>query len=153
VGPKTAQTLLSKHQNLEGVYAHLDENKGKLLENLTADKESAFLSRDLGTIRRDVDIDLNLTAAKLDDYDSAQAEAFLKHYEFFSLLKRLPKNGNAPTEESVAAKPKKKQKVQLLVDAASAKAFFCKSDLGCSGGTRAPGRESVWRWPGSSKFM
>jgi DNA polymerase-1 len=128
VGPKTAQTLLSKHQNLEGVYAHLDENKGKLLENLTADKENAFLSRDLGTIRRDVDIDLDLSAAKLDDYDATKAEAFLKHYEFYSLLKRLPKNGNTPTEAAVTTKPTKKQKVQLLTDAASAKAFFAKAN-------------------------
>lgn len=47
VGPKTAVTLLEKYKDLDGVYAHIDEIKGKVQEKLLSGKESAYLSRKL----------------------------------------------------------------------------------------------------------
>ena len=110
IGAKTATTLIQKYKNLEGVYAHLDETKGKMRENLESDKETAFLSRTLGTIRRDVDIELDEQAMKIDDYNRERAERFLREYEFYSLLKRLPGSIQIPQEEN--AKKEKKEKVK-----------------------------------------
>jgi DNA polymerase-1 len=90
VGQKTATTMIQKYGNIEGIYAHLEDFKGKLLENLERDKDQAFLSRILGTIKVDVDIAIDEEAMKINDYDRPRAEAFLREYEFYSLLKRLP---------------------------------------------------------------
>ncbi len=112
VGAKTATDLIQKYGNLEGVYQNLDATKGKMRENLERDKEQAFLSRILGTIKLDVDIALDEEAMKIDDYDHARAEQFLREYEFYSLLKRLPGNvGEAPEE---TAKKEVKKKVKKL---------------------------------------
>lgn len=56
VGDKTAGMLLGQFQTLEGVYENLATQKGKLLERLTENKDQAFLSKDLATIRRDAPI-------------------------------------------------------------------------------------------------
>ena len=42
VGEKTALKLLSCYDDVDGVYAHLDEIKGKLQEKLAEGKESAI---------------------------------------------------------------------------------------------------------------
>lgn len=50
VGPKKALELITRYGSIDGVYEHLDELKGKLRENLEADRDAAYLSRWLGTI-------------------------------------------------------------------------------------------------------
>ena len=59
VGPKTASELLQKYGTLDGVYEHLtpENMKGKLFEKLQNGKESAYLSYDLATIRKNAPID------------------------------------------------------------------------------------------------
>ena len=59
VGPKTAKELLLQYGTMEGVYAHLEEPsiRPKLREKLEAGRESAVLSYDLATIRRNAPID------------------------------------------------------------------------------------------------
>ena len=56
IGEKTALKLISQSGSLDEVLAHADEVKGKLGEKLRAGRESALLSRDLGTIRRNAPI-------------------------------------------------------------------------------------------------
>jgi DNA polymerase I len=119
VGAKTATDLIQKFGNLEGVYANLDTTKGKMRENLERDKEQAFLSRILGTIKVDVDITLDEEAMKIDDYDRTKAEHFLREYEFYSLLKRLP--GAIVVPESENKKPEKKSKIKNIKTAEDAK--------------------------------
>ncbi|MEI3146920.1 MAG: 5'-3' exonuclease H3TH domain-containing protein [Merdibacter sp.] len=43
VGEKTALKLLSCYDSVDGVYAHIDEVKGKLQEKLEEGRESAML--------------------------------------------------------------------------------------------------------------
>ncbi|MEK9173830.1 MAG: DNA polymerase I [Patescibacteria group bacterium] len=113
VGAKTATDLIQKYGNLEGVYAHLDDTKGKMRENLERDKDQAFLSRVLGTIKLDVDIALDEQAMKIDDYDRPKAEDFLRRYEFYSLLKRLPGSIEIVEEETQSKKETKKKTKKL----------------------------------------
>ncbi len=58
VGPKTATDLLMKFGSLDGVYEHIDDSsiRPKLREKLEADKENAYLSYDLATIRPEAPI-------------------------------------------------------------------------------------------------
>lgn len=53
VGEKTALKLLDDYGTVDAVYEHLDEIKGKLREKLETDKENAFMSKYLATIKTD----------------------------------------------------------------------------------------------------
>ena len=63
VGEKTAFSLITKYHDIDVIYNELDAGnevegvKGKLKEKLVANKDLAYLSRDLGTIFREVPLD------------------------------------------------------------------------------------------------
>ncbi len=61
IGEKTGLKLLHEHGDLEGIYANLDKMKpSKMKENLINDKEQAFLSKTLATIKTDSPIAIGL---------------------------------------------------------------------------------------------
>lgn len=60
VGEKTAKGLLDSYGTLDGVYAHLDEIKGKLREKLADNKDLAYLSYRLATIDTDSPVDASV---------------------------------------------------------------------------------------------
>ena len=66
VGEKTALKLLSEYGTLDEVLAHADEVKGKLGEKLRAGRETALLSRDLGTIRRSAPLEISFEECRWD---------------------------------------------------------------------------------------
>lgn len=91
VGEKTAVNLLERYPTLEEIYAHIDEIKGAMRARLEAGRDSAFLSRDLATIRTDVGISLDLEKARANDLNLAAVEAIFRDLEFRTLITRLPK--------------------------------------------------------------
>jgi DNA polymerase-1 len=56
IGEKTAKKLIGQYETVEGVYAHIDELKGKQKENLENSKEQVKLSKELATIALDVPV-------------------------------------------------------------------------------------------------
>ena len=56
IGEKTALKLLQDYGCLDGVYENIDSIKGKLKEKLETGKDSAYFSKKLATIYRDVPI-------------------------------------------------------------------------------------------------
>jgi DNA polymerase-1 len=61
IGPKTAQKLVAEWGTMEEVYAQLDQvGSPKMQERLATGREAALLSKDLVTIRTDLDVDLDL---------------------------------------------------------------------------------------------
>lgn len=61
VGEKTAVKLISEYGDLESIYENIDTISGKKLkERLLENKELAFLSRDLATIKTDMDFSYEL---------------------------------------------------------------------------------------------
>ncbi len=90
VGEKTATKLISEYGSVSGVYEHLDEIKGALREKLTAERDNAFLSRELAQIRRDVPVKLDLNACVAQDYRYEEVERLFRTLEFRSLIDRLP---------------------------------------------------------------
>ena len=57
VGEKTALKLITEYGNLESVYEHIEDISGKKLkERLVDNKELAFLSRELATIKTDMEL-------------------------------------------------------------------------------------------------
>ena len=61
VGPKKASALLAEYQTLDGVYENIPNIKGKALPaNLTKAKDSAYFSKTLVEIRKDIQLGLTL---------------------------------------------------------------------------------------------
>lgn len=100
VGAKTASSLLQEYGTLDNVFAHLDQVKQARFRNaLEAGRESAYMSRDLVTIRRDVDIDLDLRAGAWGSFDRDTVVVFLRELGFTSLLSRIPRAGSEAAEQ------------------------------------------------------
>lgn len=87
VGEKTALKLISQYGTLDGVLAHGDEIKGKLGEKIRAGRDTALLSRDLGTIRRTAPLPLDLDACRWDQL--AAGIPALEKYELNSLARTV----------------------------------------------------------------
>jgi len=58
IGPKTAKDLISTFETLDNLYANLDSVKNERIRNLLAtNKEQAYISKQLVTLKQDVDLD------------------------------------------------------------------------------------------------
>ena len=94
IGEKTAIALLKTYDNVDNLYEHIDEVKGKTKEKLIADKEACYMSKDLATIYREVPIDTDFEKIKYRGIDTLNYIALLEDLEFYSLIKKL----NIPKE-------------------------------------------------------
>ena len=91
IGEKTAQALLEQYPTIEEIYAHLAEVPGRFRAKLEAGRELAYLSRDLATIRTDLQITLDLEQARTDHIRYDEVEVLFKELEFRTLLARIQK--------------------------------------------------------------
>ncbi len=89
VGPKAATDLLSQYQDLDNIYAHLDEIKPSLKEKLTREKDNAYLSQKLATIIDNIPLDISLAQAKWRPETIYGLKSMFKSYNFKSLISRL----------------------------------------------------------------
>ncbi|MFH0920558.1 MAG: DNA polymerase I, partial [Fibrobacterota bacterium] len=86
VGPKTAVELIREYGSLDGVYAALDRiKKPALKKTLSENRELAFLSRTLVTLKTDLDIPL--LPLRFGPPDDDLYIPFLKEMEFGRFLK------------------------------------------------------------------
>jgi DNA polymerase-1 len=88
-GPKTAAKWLQQWGSLDEVIDHADEVGGKIGEYLRASLEQLPLSRDLATIRRDLDLEVGPEELRRSEIDSSALAEALKRYEFNSWLQEL----------------------------------------------------------------
>ena len=64
IGEKTALQLLTEYKDLDNLYAHVEEIKGARKKKLLENKEMAYLSYKLATIKRDVPLETTLEDMK-----------------------------------------------------------------------------------------
>lgn len=88
VGEKTALDLLHKYGSCEGVFEHLDDQKGKLKEKLEGSYDIAMLSKRLATIEVNADIDVNIDEYTYEFPFSEKVFEIFNQYNFNSLIKR-----------------------------------------------------------------
>ena len=81
VGEKTAAKLLLKYGDLDGIFAHLDEQSPKLAENLAAHEDLARSNAAVIPLVRDVPLDVNVSDLQLGGWDHAVAAAVFSRYE------------------------------------------------------------------------
>ncbi len=117
VGPKKAIPMLEKYGDLEGIYENVDSlteisgiGKG-LIENIKEDKEMAFLSRDLATIEKNLELNMTLDDLKYSINKEKTLELF-KTLNFKVLIKRMGLVEEVKEEKIVEEKVTKSVKVE-----------------------------------------
>jgi DNA polymerase-1 len=95
VGPKTAAKWLAQYPTLAELVAHAGELSGKAAENLRAGGEVLALSRELATIRTDVDLPESALQLRRGAPDVAALRELYARYELRSLLRQLEGDGVA----------------------------------------------------------
>ncbi len=99
IGPKSAEKLINQYGSLDGVYEHLGEmKKSKMKQNLEAQKESAYLSRQLIALKDDVEIPIDIDFYRLGQADVDSLQPIYEELEFTSLLKNLKSVSPVPTD-------------------------------------------------------
>ncbi len=99
IGEKTAISLLSEYQNIDNLYEHIEEIKGKTKEKLIDGKESAYMSRDIATIYKEVPINTDLENIHYKGIDVLEYIKILEELEFYSLIKKMDIKEEAIREE------------------------------------------------------
>ena len=90
VGVKTAVKLLKEYDNIESVLDNAPKISNKRVHNgLMNGRDKAFLSKELVTIIKDVDIDTNVENFLLKSFDQEVLGKKFEELEFYALLKYL----------------------------------------------------------------
>ena len=88
VGEKTALNLIQTYKSVDGLYAHIDEIKGKLQEKLILGEDLAYLSKTLATICLDCPVETDTEKMRVPyTYSTAVKNKFIE-LEFKSLYRR-----------------------------------------------------------------
>lgn len=118
IGEKTARSLVQCFGNLDGVYAHLDEMTPSTYKKLETGRESAYLSRALATIDRNVPLDLPKNAGEIHMPFSDEVRIQFLQLEFTSFLKL------DIFEKGASVRPQKENTCVELVIVSEAKRFL-----------------------------
>ena len=95
IGPKGAVQLLKSYTDLDGIYNQLEKIKGSLRTKLEKEKEMAFLSRKLVTLKEDIPWNKNLLETNyrsVSDFSKEEKQNlkdFLEELNFKSFIKKF----------------------------------------------------------------
>lgn len=90
IGEKTAAKLLAEYGDLDGVYAAVDSMKAsKMKQNLIENKDLAYLSKTLATIKLDCPIPFEFSEATYNDPFNAEVYTLFEDLELKSFYKRF----------------------------------------------------------------
>jgi DNA polymerase-1 len=105
VGPKTAQKLIAQYGSVENLLEHTGELKGKLKENLEANKERARLCKWLVTIKTDSPLEYDPDGLIRGKSDDEKLAALFSEFEFSAFSKRLFGKPAAPSPAAASFVP------------------------------------------------
>jgi DNA polymerase-1 len=89
IGDKTAGQLIAQYGSVEDVIAHADELSPARRKNVIEFADQARLSKELATMRRDLDIDCNPSELVLAPPDRSELREMFRRFEFRGLLSRI----------------------------------------------------------------
>ncbi len=89
VGPKTAAKWLAQYQTLENLVAHAEQITGKIGDNLRASLDKLPLSKQLTTIKCDLNLPYSIEDLKQQPMDKAELKNLLTELGFSTWLKSL----------------------------------------------------------------
>lgn len=100
VGEKTAEKLLAEYGDIDGIFENIGEIKGKLRDALLADRDIIYLSKELASIKTDVDIPCALKDIVFDYPLPDEALSMMRELDFRGLADRFEfKNTDTPPTE------------------------------------------------------
>ncbi|MCK5538471.1 MAG: DNA polymerase I, partial [Bacteroidales bacterium] len=91
VGEKGSKELIGKYKNLEGIYEHIEDFKGKRKENLINFKEQVEFAKKLVTIELEVPIEYNFNDFELEEQDNSALEKLFDELELKNVAQRILK--------------------------------------------------------------
>ena len=89
IGDKTAGQLIAQYGSLEGVLEHVDELSPARRKNITEHADDARTSKELATMRRDLEIGCDPAELVLSPPDRSQLREMFRRFEFRGLLGRV----------------------------------------------------------------
>ncbi len=91
IGEKGANELIRKFKNLDYIYDNIDkiDIKEGMRKKLKEGKESAYMSKMLGTVRTDVPIDTDINLFIPKECNTEKALNLMNKLEFFSLIDKI----------------------------------------------------------------
>ncbi|MQG38968.1 MAG: DNA polymerase I [SAR202 cluster bacterium] len=99
IGAKTASRLLVEHGSLENIFSKIDQiEPNRIKESLIANKDQALEGKLLATIVKNIPLEISLKDMELTSYDRKKVTDQLSTLEFFTLIPRIPKYLDRPTE-------------------------------------------------------
>ena len=108
IGQKVALALLNKYKNIENIYENIGEipeldirGAARVQRLLEENKNNAFLSRELATIKKDAPIDLDFNESEFWNFDNDQVIEVLKDLELMSLINRIPPKDDSGINSNV----------------------------------------------------
>ena len=105
IGEKTASALISSYGDLDGVYSNLKELRPSVAKKLEEQKDNAYLSRELVTIKTDVDVGTGIEDFSYGGYAAENLQEIFSELEFERLLEEIgarpaPSEGKAVKYDS-----------------------------------------------------
>jgi DNA polymerase I len=89
IGDKTAGQLISQYGSLEAVIEHASELSPARAKAIAENAEQARVSKELATMRRDLDIEFDPSELVLSPPDRSKLKEFFRRFEFRGLLARM----------------------------------------------------------------
>ncbi len=90
IGEKTAQKLIKEYGSIDKLYDNIEGIQAPKLKNsLISEKETAYLSRDLVTIRKEVPVDIDLNSSKIPDFRTGKTKEYFSGLEMSSIVQEL----------------------------------------------------------------
>ncbi len=146
IGDKTAAQLLQQYGSLEEVLGHIEEISGKKRqENLRENSGLARVSKQLATLKRDIDAGIDVAEVASEPPDRSRLREVFREFELRDPLKRLEE---ALGEEGAAPRPVLDQRLEPAVREAGLEG---PAELGSGPAALAlaPGDDGV-RWAAAS---
>jgi DNA polymerase-1 len=89
IGDKTAGQLVAQYGSLEGVLEHVDELSPARARSIREHAEQALVSKELATMRRDLELDCDPAGVVVAPPDRSQLREMFRRFEFRALLNRV----------------------------------------------------------------
>lgn len=117
IGEKTAIALIQKYNSLEGIYENLNLLPKGQKEKLENQRDQAFMSRVLATLKTDIKINVSLKEMSFDKINFNGMSSFFTRSGFSSLVKIVEKEwakDNANLEFTFEDKPETQIEIQKI---------------------------------------
>ena len=122
IGEKGASVLLQNFGSIKKLYEAIEKDKtGEMIkprikEKLIAQKKEALMSKELATIKCDMNIELDLEDCIWGDYDKGKLNNLFKELEFYSLISRVNEANNKSKESETVDRGSKKHIKYIVLD-------------------------------------